>query len=28
LYQALFDGYNQFKVRRMHERFAQLGPRP
>jgi hypothetical protein len=28
LYQALFDGYNQFKVRRMHERFAQLGSTP
>ena len=23
LYQALFDGYNQFKVRRMHEKFAK-----
>jgi lysophospholipase L1-like esterase len=24
LYQALFDGYNQFKVRRMHEKFAKV----
>lgn len=24
LYQALFDGYNQFKVRRMHERFGKI----
>jgi lysophospholipase L1-like esterase len=24
LYQALFDSYNQFKVRRMHERFAKV----
>jgi lysophospholipase L1-like esterase len=24
LYQALFDGYNQFKVRRMHERFSKI----
>lgn len=24
LYQALFDGYNQFKVRRMHEKFGKI----
>ncbi len=24
LYQALFDGYNQFKVRRMQEKFAKV----
>jgi len=26
LYQALFDGYSQFKVRRVHERFANMKP--
>ena len=26
LYQALFDGYSQFKVRRVHERFANMTP--
>ena len=26
LYQALFDGYNQFKVRRMQEKFAAMLP--
>jgi lysophospholipase L1-like esterase len=26
LYQALFDGYNQFKVRRMQEKFASILP--
>ena len=28
LYQALFDGYNQFKVRRMQEKFATILPAP
>jgi lysophospholipase L1-like esterase len=28
LYQALFDGYNQFKVRRMREKFARILPAP
>ena len=28
LYQALFDGYNQFKVRRMQEKFAKVTHNP
>lgn len=28
LYQALFDGYNQFKVRRMQEKFAKVAQVP